>query len=143
PHFQNSGLSAQRPGRTILPLAFGACAPDFQCNPCAGPAPQLRQFYCPNSDHAKFFSITQARQSRPSVAPHTGICATAPRSGQRTAEFPDEIVNRADRQKLLWNQGFDRSEAMKLFTIISAGLVLAAASAQAQSPSPGPHYSAT
>lgn len=32
---------------------------------------------------------------------------------------------------------------MKLFTIISAGLVLAAASAQAQSPSPGPHYSAT
>jgi hypothetical protein len=32
---------------------------------------------------------------------------------------------------------------MKLFTIFSAGLVLAAASAQAQSPSPGPHYTAT
>jgi hypothetical protein len=52
---------------------------------------------------------------------------------------------RAHKQKLLGDQWFDRSKAMKLFTMISAGLVLAAASAQAQSPSPsaGPRYTAT
>src|ERR1700748_728839 len=81
------------------------------------------------------------------LQPTRGFAAHPPRSGQRTAEFPNEIVNGADRQKLLWNQGFTRSKAMKLFTMISAGLVLAAASAQAQSPSPsssaGARYTAT
>src|SRR3954454_24223003 len=41
----------------------GARGATVRCNPCAGTAPQLRQLYCPNSDHAKFLSITQARES--------------------------------------------------------------------------------
>src|SRR6202022_1116509 len=59
-----------RPGRPTSPTDGLAChflwlrRPLLRCNPCAGVAPQLRQLCCPNSDHAKFFSITQARKSR-------------------------------------------------------------------------------
>jgi hypothetical protein len=48
--------------------AFYFPAPDyptFVAIPVPGLRPQLRQYYCPNFDHAKFFSITQARKSRP------------------------------------------------------------------------------
>jgi hypothetical protein len=57
--------------RPCLSLS-GAWAPDFRCNPRAGSAPQLRQGCCPNSDHAKFFSIIQARESRRSHACPSG-----------------------------------------------------------------------
>jgi hypothetical protein len=70
------------------------------------------------------------------LQPAQRFTAAAPRSGPRTAEFRNQIINRTHKQKLLWNQWSDRSEAMKLLTILSAGLVLAAASAQAQSPDP-------
>src|SRR6266436_2768054 len=64
--------------------------PDFVAIPVPGLRPQLRQYYCPKSDHAKFFSITQAPESRRSHAttvvcrerpPRPGFEASAPRSG--------------------------------------------------------------
>jgi hypothetical protein len=65
-----------RPGRStslrngLACTALELVAPRFRCNPCAGTAPQLRQRYCPNSDHAKLLSIIQARESpRPHAYP--------------------------------------------------------------------------
>src|SRR3954468_5881808 len=88
--------------------ALELVAPRFRCNPCAGTAPQLRQLCCPNSDHAKFLSITQARES-PQRACGSTLCgrektrrrafaAAVPRSGPRTAGFPNEILARAGRR---------------------------------------------
>src|SRR5439155_2989702 len=63
-----------RPGRPTSPVdgpAFyfpGAGAPDFVAILVPGLRPQLRQYDCPNSDHAKFFSTTQAPESRRSHA---------------------------------------------------------------------------
>src|SRR6185312_6854233 len=91
-----------RPGRStslrngLACTALELVAPRFCCNPRAGTAPQLRQRYCPNSDHAKFLSITQAHESpRPHAFPRLiaeknrepGFAAKAPRYGPRTAGF--------------------------------------------------------
>src|SRR5437764_718172 len=96
-----------RPGRPTSPVdgpAFylpGAGAPDFVAILVPGLRPQLRQHDCPNSDHAKFFSTTQAPESRRSHAtsvlrrgrpPRPGFEASAPRSGPRTAGFSDEVA---------------------------------------------------
>src|SRR2546430_8038787 len=96
-----------RPGRPTSPVdgpAFyfpGAGAPDFVAIPVPGLRPQLRQYDCPNSDHAKFFSTTQAPESRRSHAtsvlrrgrpPRPGFEVNAPRSGPRTAGFSDEVA---------------------------------------------------
>jgi hypothetical protein len=89
-----------------------------------------------------FLSHKHAKVAR-RLQPDTRIC------GRHAAIRPkDRRIRRRDYQqgkqaKSAWNQLFYRSEAMKLFTVISAGLVLAAASAQAQSPSGSPHYTAT
>src|SRR5258705_8973116 len=122
-------------GRPCLPF-LGARRPLLRCNPCAGIAPQLRQLYCPNSDHAKFFSITQARKSRrlrgASVA--AALALAPPRIwGKHAAIRPkDRRIQRRNwrrdkERKNAQGVGCYRSDwAMKLFTgwVVSAGLVL-------------------
>src|SRR6185503_14076175 len=127
-----------RPGRStslrngLACTALELVAPRFRCNPCAETAPQVRQRYCPNSDHAKFLSITQARES---PRPHAdrrlaaggktrrrAFAAAAPRSGPRSAGFRTEIRG-LGRQARARNAparpggcGAYRSFRMKLFT---------------------------
>ena len=64
-NFINSGLGVQRPRRTALPATSWRLSTQLSLQSlCRVRHRQLRQRCCPNSDHAKFFSITQARESR-------------------------------------------------------------------------------
>src|SRR6266699_5690167 len=145
--------------RPYLPLPV-AGVPGFRCNPCAGFATKkLRQLCCPNSDHAKFFSNTQARESRRlhgksmaqgvfgQAVPHLRQASRDPAQG------PPELAMRLQGsirgRKTLWNRGaLAGATAMKLFTrwIMSAGLVLTATAPNAQVLAPygvaGSHYTA-
>src|SRR5437588_234076 len=85
---------------------------------------KLRQLYCPNSDHAKFFFITQAHESRRfdcGAAEARGFEASAPRSGPRSAEFEQETCPESnpagahaagtrESEKKLWRRGCYRSD---------------------------------
>ena len=87
-----SDVPDERPCLWLLAPKLSVFASQSQCR-LPG---QLRQPCCPNFDHAKFFSITQARESR---LPHVRLAgghhasfaprfeANAPRSGPRTAGF--------------------------------------------------------
>jgi hypothetical protein len=108
---------------------------------------KLRQCYCPNADHAKFFSITQARESRsPADWLVLVITAVISRSDLRQtrrypAQGPPDFVMKLpleEERKRSRRGGNTGATAMKLFTgwMVLAGLVLTVVSANAQSAAP-------
>src|SRR3984885_13928589 len=100
PQFLNIRLAGSASPTNDLALNSGRLDALFALQaPCRECGPKLRQCCCPNSDHAKFLSTTQADESRlPSWSAMLstwtsclGFAASAPRSRPRTAEIGDEI----------------------------------------------------
>jgi hypothetical protein len=99
-----SKIQEIRPGRSASPvngLAFNPWRLDAHSGaaiPMPGLPRKLRQLCCPNSDHAKFFSITQARESRcphveggSSAVLNARFEAGAPRSRRRSVGIANEF----------------------------------------------------